>query len=64
MLYLDAATYLFAFVMVGVFVPARPRIAPSQASRGLLAGVRFLFHDRLLRIVVPTSLLLNMFDQC
>ena len=48
--------YLFAFVMVGVFVPARPRVAPSEASRGLLAGVRFLFQDRLLRIVVPTSL--------
>jgi len=62
-LYVDAATYLFAFVVVGAFVPARPRVAPSEASHGVLAGVRFLFQDRLLRIVVPTSLLLNMFGQ-
>jgi hypothetical protein len=62
-LYIDAATYLFAFVMVGLFVPARPRLAATEESGGVLAGVRFLFHDRLLRMVVPTSLVLNMFGQ-
>ena len=41
-LYLDAATYLFAFVDGRRLRAARPRVAPSEASRGLLAGVRFL----------------------
>ena len=49
-LYLDAASYAVAFVLIGVFVHAR--YAPHEGSedpRGVMDGVRFLLRDRLLR---------------
>jgi predicted MFS family arabinose efflux permease len=46
-LYVDAATYLVAFLLVLVFVPGREAVAGS-AEHGVLAGVRFLASDRLL----------------
>jgi predicted MFS family arabinose efflux permease len=59
-LYVDAATYLVAFVLVLVFVPRRkPLGAPPQS--GVLAGVRFLLADRFLgpvsAVVVLTGFL-------
>ena len=46
-LYLDAATYLVAFVLVLAFVPRRKRLGAAVRS-GVLAGLRFLLADRLL----------------
>ncbi len=46
-LYVDAATYLVAFLLVLVFVPGRKAIA-GAAEHGVLAGLRFLASDRLL----------------
>ena len=46
-LYLDAATYLVAFLLVLVFVPKRKPIA-AAARQKVLAGLRFLRGDRLL----------------
>ena len=46
-LYVDAATYLVAFLLVLLFVPAWKAIAGS-AEHGVLAGLRFLASDRLL----------------
>jgi MFS family permease len=46
-LYVDAATYLVAFLLVLVFVPSRPRIG-SAAQHGVLAGLRFVLSDSLL----------------
>jgi MFS family permease len=46
-LYVDAATYLVAFTLVLVFVPRRKSLAASVKS-GVLAGLRFVFGDRLL----------------
>ena len=46
-LYVDAATYLVAFVILVTFVPRRKPIAVA-ARQKVLAGVRFLFGDRLL----------------
>jgi predicted MFS family arabinose efflux permease len=46
-LYVDAATYLVAFVLVLTFVPRRKPIA-AAARQKALAGVRFVFRDRLL----------------
>ncbi len=60
-LYVDAATFLFSFVVVGLFVPKRPPHAPSEESRGVLAGVRFLLRDPFLRVLGITALFLNMF---
>ena len=46
-LYVDAATYLVAFLLVLVFVPRRQALA-GVARSGVLAGLRFLASDRLL----------------
>jgi MFS family permease len=46
-LYVDAATYLAAFLLVLLFVPRRKAIAAGARS-GVLAGLRFLAQDRLL----------------
>ncbi|HET9506726.1 MAG TPA: MFS transporter [Gaiellaceae bacterium] len=62
-LYLDAATFAFSFLVLRFFVP-RGRPAPaSDESRGLLAGVRFLRRDRLLAALLATALFLNAFGQ-
>ena len=46
-LYVDAATYLVAFLLVLAFVPRRKAIAGTARS-GVLAGLRFLASDKLL----------------
>ena len=46
-LYVDAATYLVAFLLVLAFVPRRKPIVAAVRPK-VLAGVRFLFQDRLL----------------
>jgi predicted MFS family arabinose efflux permease len=46
-LYVDAATYFVAFLLVFVFVPRRKPIA-GAARQKVLAGVRFIVGDRLL----------------
>jgi len=50
-LYIDAASYVASFALLGIWV--RPRHRPDDAgeeARGVVAGVRFLFRDRLLRV--------------
>jgi MFS family permease len=47
-LYIDAATFLIAFVLIFLFVPRREPVAQGAASEGVLAGLRFLVRDRLL----------------
>ena len=46
-LYVDAATYFIAFLLVLTFVPRRKPLAAAARS-GVLAGLRFLLKDRLL----------------
>jgi MFS family permease len=46
-LYVDAATYLVAFLLVLVFVPPRKPVT-AAVQHGVLAGLRFLAQDRLL----------------
>jgi len=50
-LVVDAASYVVAFLLVTLFVPvtARVRTDDAEVGRGLLAGVRFLLGDPLLR---------------
>jgi MFS family permease len=50
-LVVDAASYVVAFLLVSLFVPvsARIRAEDTEEGRGLLAGVRFLLGDPLLR---------------
>jgi MFS family permease len=58
-LYLDAASYLFSFSVLLFFVPQRAPVAQTQDSHGLLAGIRFLLHDRVLRVLGVTALIAN-----
>jgi predicted MFS family arabinose efflux permease len=62
-LYVDAASYLISFLILVTLVPRRPPVAESDDSRGLLAGIRFLLRDPLLRMLSVTALFLNMFGQ-
>lgn len=49
-LLIDAGTYALAFVLLKLFVPKTraPAAQPAPSDRDLLAGVRYLVHDRLL----------------
>jgi len=62
-LYVDAVTYFVSFLILVTLVPRRPPVEATEESGGLLAGVRFLFRDRLLRVLTVTALFLNMFGQ-
>jgi predicted MFS family arabinose efflux permease len=62
-LYIDAATFLFAALAVTLFVPQRPPLPPTEESRGVFAGARFLLRDPLLRPLGVMALFLNMFGQ-
>jgi hypothetical protein len=48
-LLLDAATYLVAFLLVAGCIPADDRAPAAEPVRGMLAGVRVLLGDELLR---------------
>jgi MFS family permease len=60
-LIVDAATYLVAFALVAGFVPAgRGRAAAAGDLGGMLAGVRVLLGDRLLRAWTVSATLSQM----
>jgi MFS family permease len=48
-LILDAVSFVVAFALVALLVPAVGRVEVDEESRGLAAGFRFLSRDRLLR---------------
>ena len=48
-LILDAVSFVVAFALVALLVPAVGRVEADEESRGLAAGFRFLARDRLLR---------------
>ena len=48
-LLIDAATFALGFLLIALFVRVGARVTETDESRGLAAGVRFLFRDRLLR---------------
>ena len=58
-LYVDAATYLASFVLVALFVDPPEVPAPAREG-GVLAGVRFLMGDKLLRVWTPAFTLLDI----
>ena len=62
-LYVDAATFLIAFALLFLFVPARPPRPQSDDGRGVLAGIRFLLRDPLLRVLGLTALVANGLGQ-
>jgi MFS family permease len=49
-LVVDAATYLFAFALIALFVPAPEHpVEVDEAARGVLTGVRYVLRDPFLR---------------
>ena len=63
MLLIDAATYVFSFFVIFVFVRAGKRVAQDDSSRGLLAGVRYLIHDKLLGPTLGAAAVVNFVAQ-
>jgi MFS family permease len=62
-LYVDAASYALSFLLLAAFVPRRPPVPVADDGRGLLAGLRFVFADSLLRPMLLTVVFLHMFAQ-
>ena len=62
-LYVDAATFAVSFLLLLLFVPNRPPLPQQAESRGVLAGLRFVFSDELLRPMMVTIVFLHMFAQ-
>jgi predicted MFS family arabinose efflux permease len=62
-LYVDAATFLCSFALLSLFVPTRPPLAPSGEAGGVLAGVRFVLADRVLRVLGGSALITNGLGQ-
>jgi MFS family permease len=62
-LYVDAATFLCSFALLALFVPTRPPLPQGDDGRGVLAGIRFLLRDRLLRVLGATALIANGLGQ-
>jgi MFS family permease len=52
-LVIDGATYVVSFLLVGLFVPGRGAVPETDEARGVLAGLRFLRRDPLLRVWIP-----------
>jgi MFS family permease len=57
-LYVDAASYAVAFLLLAGFVPKTKRLGQA-ATHGVLAGIRFLLGDRLLGPLGGTVIVLN-----
>jgi MFS family permease len=49
LLFVDAGTYAVSVALVALFVPAGAPLAVEQEDRSVLAGLRFVVRDRLLR---------------
>ncbi|HST25407.1 MAG TPA: MFS transporter [Gaiellaceae bacterium] len=59
-LYVDAATFGVAAIVVGLFVPRRKPVAEAE-ERGLLAGVRYILRSRLLVVLCVSMLTMEFF---
>jgi MFS family permease len=62
-LLIDAMTYAFSFLVILTFVRAGKRVAPSEASRGLFAGLRYVVRDPLLGPMMAAAAFINFVAQ-
>jgi MFS family permease len=58
-LYVDAATYAIAFLLVAGFVPRTVKLAAGAVRTGALAGIKFLLRDKLLGPLSGSVIVLN-----
>jgi MFS family permease len=59
----DACTYLFSFLTIAIVVRAGKRVAASERSRGVFAGLKFLLGDSLLGPVMIAACVINFVAQ-
>lgn len=59
----DAATYLFSFLTIATVVRVGRRVDETEESKGMLAGLRFLWHDPLLGPMMVAACGINLFGQ-
>jgi MFS family permease len=59
----DGATYAVSFLTILLVVRAGRRVEQTEQSRGVLAGARFLLHDRLLGPLLVIACLVNFLVQ-
>jgi MFS family permease len=62
-LVIDGGTFVFSFLTILLTVRAGKRVQETAESKGVLAGVRFVFRDRLLGPVVIAACVLNAIVQ-
>jgi MFS family permease len=62
-LVVDGATYIFSVLTIALVVRAGKRVEQTAQSRGLLAGLRFLAHDRLLGPILLAACGINLVAQ-
>ena len=62
-LVVDASTYVFSFLTIAIVVRAGGRIAQTEESKGVLAGLRFLRRDPLLGPAALAACSINLFAQ-
>jgi len=61
-LVIDAGTYVFSFLTIAAFVRAGKRVQATAESKGVLAGLRFLFRDPLLGPLLAVACVLNLVE--
>ena len=59
-LVVDAGTYVFSFLTIAIVVRAGKRVAATEESKGLLAGLRYLLRDPLLGPLLMVACVLNL----
>lgn len=62
-LVVDGATYVVSFLTIAAVVRAGRRVDETPASKGVLAGLRFLFRDPLLGPLMTVAVVLNFVAQ-
>jgi MFS family permease len=62
-IYIDAATFLFSFLVVLLLVSSRRRPVAEEESGGVLGGISFLLHDALMGPLVTVIVIFNALGQ-
>jgi MFS family permease len=62
-LVVDGCTYIFSFLTILLVVQAGRRVAATEESHGIFAGLRFLMHDQLLGPTMIAACALNFVVQ-
>ena len=60
LLFVDGASYAVSAAIVLAFVRVGQAVPPAQRRRGVLAGVRFVFADSLLALIVTVALVAHV----